>query len=48
VKNLEKFAEEIKWEVVGQPLEEKGAMKPDNFNKYVDLANAFADKLLNN
>jgi len=47
VKNLELFAQEIKWEVVGQPLEEKGAMKPDHFNKYVDLANAFADKLLN-
>jgi flavorubredoxin len=46
VKNLQKFSEEIQWEVVGEPLEEKGAMKPDHFSRYVDLANAIADKLL--
>lgn len=48
VKNLQKFAENIKWEVVGQPLEEKGAMKPDHFSRYVHLANEIADKLLIN
>ena len=46
VKNLVKFAEEIQWEMVGNPLEEKGAMKADHFDLYVGLANAIADKLL--
>jgi len=47
VKNLVKFAEEIQWETVGEPLEEKGAMKADHFDRYVNLANAIADKLTN-
>lgn len=46
VKNLVKFAEEIQWEMVGNPLEEKGAMKADHFDLYVGLANAIADKVL--
>lgn len=46
VKNLVKFAEEIQWEMVGEPLEEKGAMKTDHFERYVNLANAVADKLM--
>jgi len=46
VKNLQKFADEIQWEVVGNSLEEKGALKPDHFGLYVELANAIADKLM--
>jgi flavorubredoxin len=45
VKNLEKFAEEIKWEVVHPSVEEKGALKSDNYEKSIMLANAMADKL---
>lgn len=48
VKNLMSFAEEIQWELVSEPLEEKGAMKPDHFDRYVNLANKIADKLLEN
>lgn len=46
VKNLQKFAETIKWEVVGQPVEEKGTLKEDKFEQCIQLANAMADKLL--
>ncbi|HEY3370551.1 MAG TPA: FprA family A-type flavoprotein [Prolixibacteraceae bacterium] len=46
VKNLQKFAETIKWEVVGQPVEEKGTLKNEKFEQCIDLANAMADKLL--
>ncbi len=46
VKNLMKFAEKIKWELVHDPIEEKGALKPDNFTKCIEMANAMADKLL--
>lgn len=45
VKNLEKFSEEIKWEIVNPSVEEKGALKRDKFNESVCLANAMADKL---
>lgn len=48
VKNLMNFADEIQWELVSEPLEEKGAMKPDHFDRYVSLANSIADKLLAN
>jgi flavorubredoxin len=48
VKNLMNFAEEIQWELVGEPLEEKGAMKQDHFDRYISLANSVADKLLEN
>lgn len=46
VKNLQKFAENIKWELVGEPIEEKGTLKTDKFEQCVALANAVADKLL--
>lgn len=45
VKNLMKFAEDIKWEVVGSPVEEKGSLKEDKFQQCIDLANAMADRL---
>jgi flavorubredoxin len=45
VKNLMKFAEKVKWEVVSDPVEEKGALKADKYNMCIDLANAMADKL---
>jgi len=45
VKNLITFAENIKWELVAEPIEEKGAMKSDTFEKLVRLANAMADRL---
>lgn len=46
VKNLQKFAEAIKWEMVGQPVEEKGTLKQAKFDHCIQLANAVADKLL--
>lgn len=46
VKNLMKFAEASKWELVYEPIEEKGTLKEDKHQKCIDLANAMADKLL--
>jgi flavorubredoxin len=46
VKNLQKFAENIKWEVVYEPVEEKGTLKKEKFGQCLELANAMADKLL--
>ncbi len=46
VNNLMKFAENIKWELVSEPVEEKGALKNDKFEQCIALANAMADKLL--
>ncbi len=46
VKNLQTFAEKIKWELVYQPVEEKGALKPDSREALLKLADAMADKLL--
>lgn len=45
VSNLKKFAENIKWEMIYEPVEEKGALKQDQFLKCIELANAMADKL---
>jgi flavorubredoxin len=45
VKNLEKFAEQIKWEIVNPSVEEKGALKRDKYKEAQELANAMADKL---
>ena len=46
VKNLQTFAENIKWELVYNPIEEKGALKPNNTEELLKLADAMADKLL--
>jgi flavorubredoxin len=46
VKNLQKFAENIKWELAGEPIEEKGTLKTDKYQQCIDLANAVADKLI--
>jgi len=48
VKNLQKFAENIKWELAYQPVEEKGTLKQEKFDQCIELANAIADKLLDN
>lgn len=45
VKNLQKFAENIKWELVYEPVEEKGTLKQDKFEQCIELANAMADQL---
>lgn len=45
VKNLEKFAEAIKWDVVNPSVEEKGALKADKYEEARLLADAMADKL---
>lgn len=45
VKNLEKFAEAIKWDLVNQPVEEKGSMKQDKYTEALALANSMADML---
>ena len=46
VKNLKTFAENIKWELVYNPVEEKGSLKPNNREELIKLADAMADKLL--
>ncbi len=46
VKNLKTFAENIKWEMVYEPIEEKGNMKVETQEELIKLANAMADKLL--
>jgi flavorubredoxin len=46
VNNLKKFAENIKWEMVYEPVEEKGALKDDKFRMCVELADCMAEKLL--
>ncbi|WP_297090605.1 FprA family A-type flavoprotein [uncultured Draconibacterium sp.] len=46
VKNLKTFAEKIKWEMVYEPIEEKGNMKIQTQEELIKLANAMADKLL--
>ena len=48
VKNLKTFAENIKWEMVYEPVEERGNMKPNTTGELINLANAMADKLLEN
>jgi len=46
VKNLKLFAEKIKWELVYDPVEELGALKKDNKEQLLKLADAMAEKLL--
>jgi flavorubredoxin len=45
VKNLEKFAGTIKWEMINPSVEEKGSLKTDKYQEMMNLANAMADKL---
>ena len=46
VKNLKKFADNLKWELVYDPVEERGGLTDDQFGLCINLANAMADKLL--
>lgn len=46
VKNLKTFAEKIKWDMVYEPIEEKGNMKIQTQEELIKLADAMADKLL--
>jgi flavorubredoxin len=46
VKNLEKFSEAIKWDVINPSVEEKGTLKSDKYQESLDLANSMADKLI--
>ncbi len=48
VKNLKEFAEKMNWELVHEPVEEKGALKSTCKEELVKLADAMADKLLSN
>lgn len=45
VKRLAAFVEQMKWETVGEPVEQKQAMKPDNYNACFALGEAMAEKL---
>lgn len=45
VKNLEKFSEEINWEIVNPSVEEKGALKKDKYEASKQLADAMANRL---
>lgn len=46
VKNLKTFAEKIKWEMVYNPIEEKGSIKPNSIEELHKMADSMADKLL--
>jgi flavorubredoxin len=45
VKNLMQFAEKMKWEMVGQPIEEKGSLKAETRESLRGLADEMAKKL---
>ena len=45
VKKLGEFAEKLKFELVGNPVEMKQAMKQDNYAQAKELAKAMADRL---
>ncbi|SMO43268.1 Flavorubredoxin [Saccharicrinis carchari] len=45
VKKLNAIAEELKWEVVGESVEEKHALKADKYQECINLGKAMADKL---
>ena len=45
VKNLMAFADSIKWDMVYEPIEEKGALKISTREQLIALADAMADKL---
>jgi flavorubredoxin len=47
VKNLMSFAENIKWELVFPPVEEKGAIKPETRLELIRLADAMSERLIN-
>ncbi len=45
VKKLTNFAEKVKWEIVGEPVEEKHALKADKYQACLNLARAMAEML---
>jgi len=45
VKRLAAFGEEMKWEIVSDPAEQKQSMKPDNYDACQALGEAMATKL---
>lgn len=45
VKNINKFAESIKWEQVGTPVEEQGSLKADKKEQLILLANEMAKSI---
>lgn len=45
IKRLAAFAERVNWEVVGESIEEKQAVKPDTYASCVALGRAMADRL---
>ncbi len=45
VKYLSAFAENVKWELVYHPVEEKGALKAETRDELIRLADAMAEKL---
>ncbi|NDW18598.1 FprA family A-type flavoprotein [Dysgonomonas sp. 216] len=45
VKRLAQFAEDVKFEIVGTPVEMKQAMQPDKYEEAIELAKAMAEKI---
>lgn len=45
VKRLQAFSEKIKWEMVGQPVEEKYTLKEDKFQACLEIAREMANKI---
>lgn len=47
VKRLATFPEQMKWEVVGEPVEQKQSMKPDSYEACWALGEAMAKRIIN-
>lgn len=45
VKRLQAFSEKIKWEMVGQPVEEKYTLKEDKFQACLEISREMANKI---
>jgi len=45
VKRLQAFSEKIKWEIIGQPVEEKYTLKEDKYQSCLEIAREMANKI---
>ncbi len=45
VKRLQAFSEKIKWEIVGQPVEEKYTLKEEKYQECIEMAREMAKKI---
>ena len=45
VKRLQTFSEKIKWEIIGEPVEEKYTLKEDKYKECLEIAREMANKI---